>query len=227
MSLLICFSLAGFFLAIPNNLFSFVTLNRRRCLRNGIGHYLLCLSCVNQTCLALLSARLIHLTLTSSLLESRPTIDHLLCKVLSYLLTCISRVAYWLSSFVALERLYTAVFLRDRWLKQPRIARRLIGLTFGIIFLSTSYELVLIKSFSSAEEGTGVMCVIEFPIQHQSLSIFIHQIISIISFLLPLLINISCTLTIMSVVVRTKMNIHLPTACKLMFNAAILSANEI
>jgi hypothetical protein len=107
-SLLILFSSFGFLVALPNNFFSFVTLNRRSSLRTGIGHYLRCLSIVNQMSLTLLAARLIHLTLTTtSLLQLRPTTDDVLCKILNYSLTCFSRIAGWLSSFVALERLYT------------------------------------------------------------------------------------------------------------------------
>ena len=214
-SSLILFSSLGFFFALPNNLFSFVTLNRRSSLRTGIGHYLRCLSIVNQLSLALLAARLIHLTLTtSSLLKFRPTTDDVLCKILSYFLTCFSRTSYWLSSFVALERLYTVIFLRKRWLKQPHIACRLILFIFGLIFTTTAYEIVLIKSFSSTDEGTGTICVIEFPIYHRSLWISIHQSIAILNLLLPMLITLCSTVTIIRIVIRAKMNVRTPTECK-------------
>ena len=42
--LFILFPLLGFVFALPSNVFSFCTFRRRNCLRNGCGHYLLCLS---------------------------------------------------------------------------------------------------------------------------------------------------------------------------------------
>jgi hypothetical protein len=217
-SLLIFFSLFGFFLALPNNLFSFVTLRRPSCLRYGVGHYLLWMSVINQLTLALLTARLLHLTVIMTIFRSSsPLIDDLFCKLISYFLTCFTRLSSWLPSFVALERVYTTVFFNKHWFKQPHIARSLMLLTFALILLSTAYELVFVKSFTSTGDSHSTMCVIEYPTTDRSMWISIHQVVSISHILLPLLINLCSTLTIMSIVIKTKMNIRVTKNCKFSF----------
>ena len=171
-SLLIFFSLFTFFLALPNNLFSFVTLRRRSCLRHGVGHYLLWMSIINQLSLTFLLARLLHLTLniTSSFSSSSMTND-LLCKALNYLLSSSIRMVYWLTSLISIERLYTTLFLRDQWLKQPHIARRLILLTFFTVLISHLYELFFYKSFSTQieEQSRGSICVLDISSEDRRL----------------------------------------------------------
>ena len=206
--LFILFPLLGFVFALPSNVFSFCTFRRRNCLRNGCGHYLLCLSTINQLSLALLAARLIHLTCTLSLFPSHPIIDDLLCRLLNYSLTCFTRFVYWLISFVSLERAYTSVFLNKQWLKQAHIARRLMIFTFVVICLSAVDELLFLKSFSSREAGSGSMCIIAYPAETRSMWIRIHQVVSVVNLLLPLLINICCTSTIIGIVIQIKMNIR-------------------
>ena len=75
--------------------------------------------------------------------SSHPLVSDISCKVLNYSLSCSTRVSLWLTTFVALERVYTTVFLTSHWFKQPHIARRLIILTFAVILLSAAYELVV------------------------------------------------------------------------------------
>ena len=206
--LLIFFSLLGLILAIPSNLFAFVTVRRGLCLRQGVGHYLLWLSVINQLTLVCLTARLIHLTVIMTMFHSSSLVDDLLCKLLPYLLTCFTRLSAWLPSFVALERVYTAVFFNHQWFKQPRVARSLMLLTLGLILLSAAYELVFVKSFISVVDENSVMCVIEYPPRPQSMWLFIHQVVSVSHSLLPLLINVCSTLTIMIIVIKNKMNLR-------------------
>ena len=206
-SLLLFFSLLFFVLAVPHNFFAFITLRRPSCLRNGIGHYLLWMSVIDQVGVALLAARLIHLSVIMTMFQSSPMVDDLFCKLLSYFLTCTTRFNSWLSSFIALERVYTTVFLNKKWFKQPHVACCLMLMTFGLILLSAAYELIFVKSFSSVEDEHSVMCVIEYPPTHRSMSASVHQMVSIISFLFPLLINLCSTVTIMSIVIKNKMNI--------------------
>ena len=201
-------SLISLLLAIPNNLFSFVTLKRQDCLRNGVGHYLLTLTLVNQITLTLLIARLVHIMLGLSTSASQSIRSDLFCKVFTYSLTSFTRSSFWLSTFVTLERVYTTVFITKQWFKQPHIARRLIIIKITIILISASYELIFTKSFSNIDERSGTICVTEFPLNHQTLWTVLHQIITVMNFLLPILINIGCTLTIIVVVLRTKMNLH-------------------
>jgi 7 transmembrane receptor (rhodopsin family) len=214
LSLLIFFPLFAFVLGLPNNLFSLITLRRQSCLRQGVGHYLLWMSIINQLSLALLTARLIHIMVIITMSRSSQLVDDLFCKLLSYLLTCLTRLSSWLPAFVALERVYTTIFLSKHWFKQPRIARSLMLLTFALVFLSAVDELVFVKSFTSIEDANSTMCVIEYPSRRRSMWISIHQVVAVSHFLLPLVINLCSTLTIMSIIIKNKMNIRGTEKCK-------------
>ena len=206
-SLLIFFSLVNFVLAVPNNLFSFFTLRRRSCLRYGVGHYLLWMSVINQLSLTLLLGRLLHLTLNSTTrFSSSSTTNDFFCKSLNYLLSSSTRMVYWLTSLISIERLYTALFLRGQWLKQPHIARRLILLTFVTVFISDLYELFFYKSFSTQTDGhsQGSICVLDISSQDQSLWMTFHLLFLILHSLLPFLINLFSTITIYLIVVNKK-----------------------
>ena len=207
-SLLIFLPLLGLLLSIPSNFFSFAALRRRSCLRQGVGHYLLAMSLVNQLSLALLAARLIHLSVIIPISRSSSLIDDLFCKLLNYLLICLTRSSRWLSSFVALERVYSVVFFNRQWFKQPHIARSLMFWTLVLILLSASYELVFVKSFTGVKDGNSATCVIEYPSSQQLMWISLHQFISVSHFLFPLLISLCSTMTIMGIVVKNKMNIR-------------------
>ena len=135
--------------------------------------------------------------------------DDILCKCLTYFLTCFSRVSYWFVSFVALERTYTTLFLNGQWFRKPSISRRLMTLTFAIVFISDAYELVFFKLFRTNDNGNSAMCILEFPVSHRTVWISIHQTISVIHSSLPLLINICCTITIVCIIIRTKMNLSM------------------
>ncbi len=197
-----------FFLGLLNNFCSFITFRRRKCLRNGIGQYLLYMSIINEINLGVLAARLIHLSLIITSLHSHTTLDTVLCKLLSYLLSCSSRIPYYLSSLVAIERLYITLFLNGQWLKKPHIARRLIALTIIGITSTAAYELVFVNFQPDINDGNGAMCVVEFPPSTRSAWMLIHQIVSIGHSILPLLINICCTITISCVVTKKKIKTY-------------------
>ena len=205
---LLGFTVVSFLVGMANNLFSFVTLRQQQCLRNGVGHYLLTLSLVNQLTLAFLCARIIHIIVILSSSSPHTLINDVCCKIFSFGLTCLLRISFWIASLVAVERVYTTLFLTEQWLKQPHIARRFIAGIVGLVFLSAAYELVFIRSFSGNDDGTGTTCVSSYPLNHQKLWVGIHQTVSIFNMLVPLLINIGCTSTIIGTVIRTKMNLH-------------------
>ena len=205
-SLLILFSLLGFLFAIPNNFSSFVTFRRRACLRNGSGHYLLCLSVINQINLGLFSARLTHLAINITNTSSPSNLNNILCKLLNYLLVSSGRMVFWFSSLITIERVYITLVLNGQWLKQPHIARRLIAISIISILLSTVYEFVFYKSLFIANAGQRSMCVFELPITYRSQWRIFHLLVSTLHSLAPFLINLCATITISVMVVKTKMN---------------------
>jgi hypothetical protein len=114
--------------------------------------------------------------------------------------------------------------------------------TLCMVFLSSAYELALVKSFSNVDERHGPMCLTEFPISNRPMWIFIHQFVFVTHLLIPLLINIGCTGTITSIVIKTKMRLRGQKECKslppdqirscipnqrrqMLYNALFVSAN--
>ena len=207
---LLFFSLLLFVLALPNNLFSFVTLLRPTCRRYGVGHYLLAMTVVNQLSLALLIARLVHLivNITGTSSSSSAQTNDVLCKSFNYLLSSSSRLVYWLTSLISIERLYTTLSLRGQWLKQPRIARRLIIAIFLAVFITDLYEVFFYKSFSTQVDGQGSFCVLEISTRDRSWWMGFHLLFLILHSFLPFLINLSSTIIITFVVINKKIKTH-------------------
>ena len=194
-----------FFLGLLNNICSYVTFRRLKCLRNGIGVYLLCMSISNQINLGILAARLIHLSFNITDHHLHMTFNKIVCKLLSYLLSCSSHIPYYLSSLVAIERLYITLFYNGQWLKNPHIARRLIGLIIIVVGSSSAYELLFVNLQTDINNKSGAMCVVEFPLSTRSVWLLIHQTVTIIHSILPLFINICCTCMICCVLIKSKM----------------------
>ena len=205
--LLTFFSVFAFLVAIPNNLFTFVTLRRRSCLRHGIGHYLLWMSVINQINLALFIASLLHMignTIMDASSSSRWNDG--LCKSLNYLLSSSSRMVYWLTSLVSIERVYMTLVLNGRWLRQPRVARRLILLMLTSVLITNVYELIFYKSLIVLSDGEKSICVLDYSMVDRSVWMSLHLLFLLLNSLLPFSINLFSTITISIVVVRNKMN---------------------
>ena len=218
-NLIIVGTVSGFLIGLPNNLFAGVTFQRPSCRHTGVGHYLLYMSLINQINLGFLAARLTHLSVIIADPQPFSMINHVLCKLLNYFLVCFTRVSYWFTSFVGLERAYTVIFLHGQWFKKPKTACRLMTLTLVLILLTSSYELVFVKLFTSTvEHNNNALCLMDFPISHRNMWIFIHQTISIAHSVLPLIINICSTMTIICIIIKNKMNIHGTIKCKLFSN---------
>jgi hypothetical protein len=165
------------------------------------------MSVVNQIDLTLLAFRLTHLTLNTTNFRSDPQLDTIYCKLLNYLLIAFSRIPYWFVSLIAIERVYTTIFLRGQWLKKPHIAKRLIMIMVSIILITGSYELYFVESHIDLNTDNGAVCTLNFP-HAQHIWINIHKIVIVIHTLVPFLINIGCTMTISCIIIKKKMNIN-------------------
>ncbi len=212
--LLIFVSWFLFLIGLFNNLCSFVTFRRVKCLRNGIGHYLLWMSVTNQINLLFLALRLTHLTLNTTGFRSNSYVDRILCKILNYLLISSGRIPYWFVSLIAIERVYTTIFLRGQWLKKPHIAKRLLMTMLSLVLISGSYELNFVQSHMNLNSASGAVCTLNFPHNHQ-LWTSIHKIVTLIHTLVPFLINICSTTIICYVIIKKKIKINARVVCKL------------
>ena len=192
-------------IGLANNLCCFVTFQRPKCLRNGTGHYLYCMSICNQWNLTCLAVRLIHLTLNITASHSSPAVNSGLCKTSNYLLTTSTRLTYWLGSLIAIERVYVAWFINGQWLKKPHIARRIIALTVLTILVVSAYEWTFIHSQISSDDGSHAMCATAFP-TGSSVWLKLHTAVTVIDSLVPFTINLLCTVSIICLVTKKKMN---------------------
>jgi hypothetical protein len=198
-----------FLLGWLNNICSFATFHRSKCRRVGIGYYLLCMSVVNQINLSLLALRLTHMVLNAQS-YSDPLFILIGCKMLNYLLVTSSRIPYWLVALIAIERAYVAIVVNGQWLNKPSVTKGLIVLMLTGILSSTSYELYFIQSYVDLSTNKGAICILQF----HHIWTQIHRTVMIVHTLVPFLINLCCTATIICAVTKKKMNLNVPGARK-------------
>ena len=190
-----------------SNICCFVTFRQSKCLHNGIGQYLLSMSVINQWNLIFLLIRLVHLTMIISRPYSSPTLDTICCKLLNYLILTTTHIIYWLSSFIAMERLYVVIFLNGKRWKHPSTARRIIVILILTILFLDSYQIVFVRSEISSDVGLHSMCVMNLPSYSQSWS-SIHMIVTILHSLGPFTINLFCTIGIIYIVTQKKIKVN-------------------
>ncbi|CAF1497712.1 unnamed protein product [Adineta ricciae] len=107
----VCLASLSFSIGLFNNLCSFVTFK------------LLIVPILNQCVLLSLLLQFIHMLIRSlDDVVSMPSLRVLSCKTLSYLLSIFTRATYWLTSWVALDRLYVAIFPKMLPSRNPRIS---------------------------------------------------------------------------------------------------------
>ncbi|CAF1296853.1 unnamed protein product, partial [Adineta ricciae] len=214
-----------FLLGLFNNICCFLTFRRPKCRRNGIGMYLSYITLINQLNLSILVIRLIHLTLNISDFYSNPIFDNFICKISNYLLSSTTRIIYWLNSLIAIERVCVVLFLNKNWLKQKYIARRFIICITMCILVINAYELVFIQSEIRVNEENSTVCVLNFSLNNHLWKI-LHKIVTIINALLPFLINLCCTIMIIYISTKNKMNIHRKHTDNQLTNTKIIDSQE-
>lgn len=202
-----------FLIGLWNNLCCFATFQQKKCRHNGIGEYLFYMSIVSQLNLTFLLVRFLHLATNTLHSHSFSTFNTMFCKLINYCLLTSTRLTYWLSSFVGIERLYVVMFFNENWLKSPHIARRIVLIISMMILLLSGYELAFIQSAISGDDGGTSVCVMIFPVATPSWKV-LHNIIVIIDSLSPFLINLLCTIGIIFIVTKAKMNVNTRAACK-------------
>jgi hypothetical protein len=201
---LIVGSLLYFLIALPNNVFAFVTVSKPACRRSSIAQYLLYMSLMNQLNLGVLVARLTHISVKISALIPPSSIDKLLCISFHYLLTSSSRLVYWLSTWIAIERLYMTAVIRGDRLNNPRTARQLIVIIAVLVLSSGSYEARFIEFLRGQSSGSASMCIARVPAGSRNLWTRIHVSVSMLHTFVPFLINLGCTIAISILVVQRK-----------------------
>ena len=184
-----------------NNICCCVTFNRPKPLLVGTGHYLFTASVINQFILLFLLLKFLHLVLTIKSYLVHHFFNTILCKVLSYVLVCTSRMSYWLTGMVAIERMYVTRFLTATWLKSPRIAKRVIMTIIVGALVCNAHELIYYQSIEdpkSSDTNNSTWCVTSYP---SAVAIY-NQVNIILNYIIPFLINFLSTLIIIVLVAR-------------------------
>ena len=204
-SLLVFVSSILFIFGFLNNLCCFFTFQRKACRQNGIGEYLFYMSIINQVNILTFFLRFVYLTVNLSTSNSWTEFDTIGCKALHFILALTTRLTYLLGSLIAIERFYVVLFLHGRWLKSPKIARRIFCLVFVIIFIVSLDDWIFVTSEQNRDYGNISICIISIPSNSTALK-FIQIIVTCIEYLTPVLINLICTLGIIIKVFLKKAN---------------------
>lgn len=131
-----------FLFGLINNLLCFITFKRPKPRLNGVGNYLFVNSIMSQLSLLSLLAKIIHVIIGTMDFTHHSLLNTITCKLVSFLLSTCTRTCFWLAGFVAIERVYVTLYPKNTWLKQPKIARRIILLILIFTMGSHIHELI-------------------------------------------------------------------------------------
>lgn len=167
-----------FFIGLFNNLCSFVTFKRPTPRNFGVGNYLFIITCLNQMSLLYLLIKFIQITFGIINLES--------CQIISYLLSVVTRLTYWLTSWVTVDRLLVLLFPTSVVLKNPRRAIGISVATSLFLFGMHIHEIIFYRIIPHLSTNSSI-CVTNFDTY--AISIY-NRVSTLIHYLLPFLIQV-------------------------------------
>ncbi|CAF1435934.1 unnamed protein product [Adineta steineri] len=177
-----------FLIGFLTNLCAFVTFQRKQSRKFGVGNYLLVTTILNQLSLFCLFFKFLHV-----LLGAKGKTNDISCKIISYLLSILTRSTYWLTSWVTIDRLFIVLYPRSTILKKPLFSIYIIIITLFILCLMHSHEILFYKTIHEPNSST-LLCIPRFD--ETSIAIY-NRINTLIHYLLPFSIQfISITLLI-------------------------------
>ena len=189
-----------FFFGLFNNLNSFLTFVRPTARKFGVGNYLLVIQIVNQCSLLLLLLKVIHIILgTNGTLFYYENFNLYSCKIVSYLLSVFTRITYWLTSFVAMERLCLVLFPTAPTMKNLRRVFALIVAVIIFVFGMHIHEMIYYRTIiDHSYTSTDItLCVTNYS--QSSLSTY-SRVNILIHYFIPFLIQIiSVTILIIQI----------------------------
>ena len=173
----------GFF----NNLCSFLTFIRPKPRQFGVGYYLLLVSILSQCSLLSLLLKIIYIVLYSDrVFLNHDGLNLYSCKIISFLLSATTRINYWLTSLVTIERLCIVLFFTFTKLKRPKVALSLSVLVIISISGMHIHELfyyttVLDPTYTAANV---TICVTEYTGSvisvHNRVNVLVHHAVPFI-----------------------------------------------
>ena len=181
LSLILLLLMVGFL----NNFCSFITFKRPTPRRYATGTYLLIIACLNQLALFCLFLKFIQITFGISSVVS--------CRLVSYLLSVLTRSTYWLTSWVTVDRILIILYPNSPRLKDAHLAIRLSVATLIILLAMHIHETIYYTAIEDHHTSSPI-CVIDLGTRFVSVY---NQMSTPIHYILPFLIQtISITLLI-------------------------------
>ncbi|CAF1545122.1 unnamed protein product [Rotaria magnacalcarata] len=167
LTLIIILCLIGLF----SNFCSVLTFIRSNTRKFGVGNYILILSIINQLCMLSLVLKIFHVILE----PLSQWHDAIFCKTINYFLSVLTRSNYWLSSWIAIERVLIVLFPTVSRFRQPQIALGLSAFTLLVILGFHTHELIYYTVTQS-------ICMTNFEInpaiaQYNRISVLIHYLL--------------------------------------------------
>lgn len=153
------------------NYASFVTFKRPYPRKVGVGNYLLLFAIFSQCSLVMLLLKIVHIVLGAS-------IGEIPCKLISYLLSGVTRFTYWLASWITIERVCFVLVPFGKFLKKPRLALLISLVTLLVIAIMHVHELLFYIALKDPNGQT--LCVIETtPIiaEYSRITVLMHYIV--------------------------------------------------
>lgn len=166
--------IVGFF----NNLCSFATFRRPITRKFGVGNYLFIITCVNQISLLCLLLKFVQITSATTNAE--------LCKTLSYIFSVSTRLTYWLTSWVTVNRLSVILFPNSTALKSFSLSMISSIIILLCVVGMHVHEIIYYTAIQHHSTGSSI-CVTNFDTHFISTY---NRISTLIHYLLPFFIQV-------------------------------------
>ncbi|CAF1072335.1 unnamed protein product [Didymodactylos carnosus] len=128
----------------------------------------------------------------------------ILCKLITFLLSCFTRMSYWLTEYITIERIYVTYYSSGQWLKNPRTAKRIIIIMCICLLTSHVHEVTYHKVVPDPKYiQYDTSCVAQYP---RVLSIY-SQVNTFIHCIIPFLMNFISTLSLIMLNARKRANL--------------------
>lgn len=163
---LIMFMIGGVF-----NHANLVTFKRANLRKTSIGIYMFILSLVSQYSLFSLLMKII-LILFDSLMND------ISCKIISYMLSISLRCSFWLTSWIAIERVCYVLFPFATFFKKPRIATVVTFSTILMVGLMHIHEVIFYMKIRDPSGESA--CAVDFPFKvrtYDRITVLIHYLV--------------------------------------------------
>ena len=164
-----------FAVGLFNNLCSFLTFKRAEPRKFGVGNYLFVVAILNQSVLLALLCKFVH-----ALLGTLGLTTVVSCKIISFILSAVTRSTYWLTSWISISRLLLILFPVNSITRNPRLAICSSGVTIFALFGMHVHEIVFYTIIQQPNSSI-LPCVSNFDqnsvVKYSRVNTFLHSLV--------------------------------------------------